>query len=193
MTPAPRILMIRHTRVCDSLKGLCYGATDVALSKDADTEMDAVCQALTSKLPADIELTVVHSGLSRAARLAEKISNTFKTREPAVDPRIQEMNFGEWELKSWQGIFLSVGHRMSDMIHKPETYAPPGGETAHAVRDRVLAWYNDATAKTPPGVLTIAVSHGGPIAALRGTLAEQSAMEWPKLIPAYGEIIDPTP
>lgn len=190
MSARPQLLMIRHTRVCQSLKGVCYGASDVALSDAAEAEIADVCSALERDVPPGAQLTVVHSGLSRAGKLAHAIARTFSAAEPTIEPRIREMNFGEWELQSWQSIFLKVGHKMSDMIHKPETYAPPGGETAHAVRDRALEWYHEQTDMAQEGTVTVAVSHGGPIAALRGTKLGRGAADWPKLIPSYGQIID---
>lgn len=200
---APCILMMRHTAVCPSLQGICYGASDVSLGPNAAEDIERCAAKARARIPAHFDIHVVHSGLSRARRLADAIATGLQPTMDAPnrsvtyssDPRLAEMNFGGWELKAWQAIYLEVGDRMSGLIHEPDTYAAPSGETAHAVRDRVVAWYQEAIASAAPDLATakpatiVAVSHGGPIAALRGTLAGLPPSEWPNLIPSYGEIV----
>ena len=52
-------------------------------------------------------------------------------------------------------------------------------------RDRVLAWYREL----PPTGTVVAVTHGGPIAALLGTVQGLPAERWPSLIPAWGTLV----
>lgn len=114
MNPTTRILMIRHTEVCSSLKGICYGASDIPLSQDATAHMTSVCKRLERHLKSSAgPVRIVHSGLSRASRLALQIADTYQVDDLLEDRRIAEMNFGDWELKSWQSIFLRVGDRKS--------------------------------------------------------------------------------
>jgi broad specificity phosphatase PhoE len=55
------------------------------------------------------------------------------------------------------------------------------------MRDRVMAWLADA-AQLETGSI-VAICHGGPIAAIRGTLSGASVSEWPSLVPRYGEVV----
>lgn len=172
------LLLVRHTAVSDDYKGLCYGASDIELSPRGK-EHAHVRAAEVARLHPTM---IVHSGLTRARILAELIAQRCGM-EPQVDPRLAEMNFGAWELRAWNDIFLEVGHGMARLISEPATYSPPGGETAHALRDRVTSWFFEL----PRRGRIVAVCHGGAIGALRGSLAGLPAREWPTFVPAYGE------
>jgi broad specificity phosphatase PhoE len=104
---------------------------------------------------------------------------------PAIaDTDLRERDFGTWELRNWSDIYAEVGHAMDGLILDPVSYAPPGGETTFALRDRALRWY----ARLPSEGLIVAITHGGPVAALRGALLGWTVERWPQLIPAYGSI-----
>ena len=72
------------------------------------------------------------------------------------------------------------------MISEPATFRPGGGETTLEMRDRVLSWQQSI----PRDGLTVAVTHGGPIAALLGTLRNLPVAGWVDLIPAEGTWVE---
>ena len=186
MTPAktssPRLLLVRHTAVDVSYAGRCYGATDLDLSQEGHAHVHEVAAEIAVYKPH----RVYHSGLQRTVRLAQAIAQQHSAEKTAViaDTRLAEMNFGEWEGKSWDAIY-AAGHDIARLMHEPETFAAPGGETAFAMRDRVLAWFEGV----PRDGITVAVAHGGPIAVLRGVLTGTSPVDWPALMPGLGEIV----
>jgi hypothetical protein len=53
------------------------------------------------------------------------------------------------------------------------------------MRDRILASFESL----PEGGLTVVVTHGGPIAVLRGMRQNLPIPAWLTLIPAHGEIV----
>ena len=171
------LLMVRHTAVDPALKGVCYGASDVALSADGLAHVDLVADQLAERSPS----IIIHSGLSRSRTLAEAVAARLGS-QACVDPRIAEFKFGEWELRRWGEIFLA-GHDIARLIHEPDRYSAPGGETVFAMRDRVQAWYEGL----PSDGRILAVSHGGPISTLRGVLGDVPPHGWPRLVPDYGE------
>jgi broad specificity phosphatase PhoE len=58
------------------------------------------------------------------------------------------------------------------------------------VRDRAMAWLRSL----PEDNRTIvAVTHGGPIGAIRGTLGGRPVRDWPGLVPGYGEAVEISP
>lgn len=71
---------------------------------------------------------------------------------------------------------------MHGLTHELETYRPPGGKTTGELRDRAISWY----ARRLRGGLVVVVAHGGPIAAIRGTLAGKEPVDWVELIPRPG-------
>jgi broad specificity phosphatase PhoE len=109
-----------------------------------------------------------------------------KDAHVAVVPELQEIHFGEWELRNWEDIFAEVPDALDRMIAEPTTYAAPGGETLWSVRDRVMGWYD----ALPDRGLIVAVTHGGPIAVLRGTLGGFPVDKWFTLVTNHGEIIE---
>ncbi|MEM6496585.1 MAG: histidine phosphatase family protein [Pseudomonadota bacterium] len=174
------ITLVRHPEVTLDIKGTCYGVTDVALSQNGLASIPVIAAELCALQPA----TVYHSGLTRARLLAESIATAVGCSLRAED-RFREIDFGAWENRPWSEIFAEVGDDMARIIHEPDTFAPPGGETVHQLRDRVLS----ALGEVALDEHCIVVAHGGPISAVRGTLAELPASQWPGLVPGYGEAV----
>lgn len=174
------LLIVRHTKVAARYDGVCYGASDVELAPEGELHAQQVAMSVSSHKP-DV---VVHSGLQRTRMLAEEIGRLAGV-EVTSDARLREMNFGSWELRTWDDIFEDVGHAFGKLITEPDAYAAPGGETAHDVRARVMAWAQEL----PAGKTVVAVAHGGSIGALRGTIMGATADGWPQLVPGFGEVV----
>lgn len=178
MSQDTAIVMVRHPAVQLDIKGVCYGATDVPLSAYGLASVPGIAARICTYGPD----RVVHSGLTRARLLAEAIAD--KSGRPLVgDGRLAELNFGAWEQRPWSEIFTEVGHAMALMIHQPDTFAPPGGETVLAMRDRAVAGLLDL----PRSGVSVVVCHGGPMSAIQGTLADLEPRQWPDLVPGYGK------
>jgi broad specificity phosphatase PhoE len=173
-----RLILVRHAAVHAKYAGLCYGQSDVELS-EAGWERSRELAELLASEPVQ---RIVHSGLQRTQWLAEAIASRMSLKAEACE-QLRERDFGTWELKSWDAIHRESGEDMLRMLTDPAGFRPGGGETTYELRDRVLRWLADDSID---GV-TIAVTHGGPIAALRGSLQNIPVTEWPRLIPACGE------
>jgi broad specificity phosphatase PhoE len=174
------ITLVRHPPVDVRYRMLCYGSTDVLLGPDS-TAMVAQMVATLALQPIT---QIVHSGLRRAAILAEELALRVGTIA-RVDVRLQERHFGDWELQSWDEIYANTGDAMMGMVNDPSHWRPPGGETTFELRDRVLQWYQELS---QTGHI-VAICHGGPIAALLGTLRGLPVSDWPTLIPKHGEAV----
>ncbi len=176
--------MVRHGSVAACYRDVCYGRSDVELGDDGWRQS----RELAAQLSPWPITHLYHSGLMRARALAELIAAAIGLT-PIVDPRLQEFDFGEWELRTWQEIHAAAPDALTRFLHEPATFSAPGGETVHAMRDRVWSWYQEL----PADGLIVAVGHGGPIAVLRGTLAGCLNAEWPGLIPAHGSLCELPP
>lgn len=79
-----------------------------------------------------------------------------------LEPRLREMNFGDWQGKTYAEIQLEDPSRLAaweaDLEHNP----PPGGETLVDFAGRVRAAY-EAIVRAYPGQTVIVVAHGGPV------------------------------
>lgn len=177
MTITSGVLLVRHAAVAARYRGLCYGRSDVELDPSAE-ELHRRLAAELSALPVQ---RIVHSGLARTRRLAEALGEACGL---AAVPcaLLQERDFGAWELQSWEHIHAEHGEELMRMLTDPGNYRPGGGETTFELRDRVMRWFE----ALPTHGLTVAATHGGPIAALEGTLRGLPVEAWPAWIPPYG-------
>ena len=171
-----RLLLVRHPRP-EVDPGLCYGRSDVA-AKGAD--LLRVRATLPTGLP------TWSSPLQRCASLARAL-NPPQLR---FDARLAEMDFGAWELRSWDDIpRIEVDAWAADLLH----YRPGGGESVLDVARRVAAFLSDLYKEGHAEALV--VCHAGTIRLLRalhtGLPLEAAALEaarTPHRI-GYGEIL----
>jgi broad specificity phosphatase PhoE len=176
-----RIILVRHTQVSPRWKGRCYGQSDIALSPEGRVAAHNLAGDLASTFS---PRQVVSSPLRRAQLLAAHVSRL--TASPLViEPRLMECHFGTWEGRPWDDIWRETGAAMMGMVEAPDNFRPGDGETTLEVRDRAMAWL----AELATDIDVMAVCHGGPIAAIRGTLAGLSVAEWSGLVPSPGEAI----
>jgi broad specificity phosphatase PhoE len=176
-----RILLVRHCEVEECYREVCYGRADVGLSESGRSRSRALAHQLGSASIAQ----VWHSDLFRTRVLAEALAALVGVQAIAC-PLLRERDFGAWELRPWQEIYAETGDAMLGMIREPAVWRPPGGETTLEMRDRVLAWFR----ALPSSGTIVAVTHGGPIAVLRGALAGRPVSEWLGLIPATGSVVE---
>ena len=176
-----RILLVRHGEPHPRWRGVCYGRTDAGLGRRGFAQGRQAAERLASQ-PVTKLFT---SDLRRARHLADLIA-TGHSLEAVVEPALRERDFGCWEARSWDQIYAETGSAMDGLILDPECFRPPRGETTADLVRRVLRWYR----RLPPSGLVVAVSHAGPIAALRGSLLNLPARAWLALIPSFGEIAE---
>lgn len=176
-----KLWLLRHARV-DLAPGLCYGASDVP----AQTEHTlAAAETLAPLLPQGAPLWV--SGLVRARQLAEAIRQLRPDMEPVhTDARLNEMDFGQWELQRWNAIPRAAFDTwMAEFAH----HRFGGAESTQEVIARVAAALHDLRSTQP--LEAIWVTHAGVIRAVQYLAAHgekpiQAASEWPEDAPETG-------
>lgn len=175
------LILIRHGEVDVAFKGVCYGAMDVPLSERGLAESEQLAQRIVTQVqPA----AIYHSGLTRTQTLAHMIAERLTKRVNVIaDNRLRERNYGDWQGTSWDEAYASDPEHFHDLIERPNTYRPPGGETTTEIQMRVVHWYealtNVADNQSPDRpTVTLAISHSGPIAALAGHLQNLHPRDW---------------
>ncbi|MBP6739816.1 MAG: alpha-ribazole phosphatase [Leptospiraceae bacterium] len=145
------IYLVRHTKV--SVKeNTCYGNSDVGLADSFIREAEVV----KSKIP-NLEYLVCYSSpLTRCKLLSEKLN----CKEINFEPRLKELNFGDWELNTWD----RIGKQAFDAWHLDFVNNPtPNGESYFELYTRAVSFWQEIANKKESLIL---ITHGGVIRAL---------------------------
>ncbi|MCC9042980.1 alpha-ribazole phosphatase [Myroides sp. M-43] len=167
------IYVIRHTKV-DVPPGYCYGQTDVNLLNDYPDEVNL----LKKRIPTDIDV-VITSPLKRCTFIADSLSQQYST-----DNRLQEMNFGTWEMTKWDEIPKEQVQNWMDNITQ---VCPPYGENLLSVQERVSSFLDDLRNKKYQKVLL--VTHAGPIRCIWNYILQTPLSNTFKLPIGFGEVL----
>ncbi|MCC8145388.1 MAG: alpha-ribazole phosphatase [Bacteroidales bacterium] len=144
-----KLTAIRHTSV-DVPPGVCYGFSDVPLNKSFETEAQIVKQNLNNYTFDKI----YSSPLSRCTSLADYCG--FTNYE--LDSRIKELNFGNWEMRSWMEIDKNEAQAwFADWFN----YPAQNGESYAIMQKRVYNFLNDIKLCNHTNICLI--SHAGVI------------------------------
>jgi alpha-ribazole phosphatase len=149
------IYLIRHTKT-DTLKGLCYGQSDVALAESFAEEV----QQLQQKLPGLKSNSLVFSSpLTRCVHLAERLSDSVTT-----DARLLELDFGDWENRRFDDIDVDILQQWTDNFVDA---TPPNGESFIDLYQRAGSFWQDVVHGMHPASEQIfIITHAGVIRAL---------------------------
>jgi len=157
------ITLVRHGKIAGA--AALYGCTDVALSETGRAEL---LQALKAIHQHTAISELIASPLQRCTLAAEHFVQQHQIPF-ALEPRFQEINFGEWD-----GIaFDELGSEWDNLARfwqAPATFQPPRGERLQDFAARVIAAWEDLLRQ--PDLLTnaqpnvqhqVIVCHGGVI------------------------------
>jgi alpha-ribazole phosphatase len=153
-----RVLLIRHLTPLIG-KGICYGRLDIPMHPAGLDQ----ARAIAAHAMLHGVMRVWSSPAQRCRSLAEIIADTGPT-PVAFDPRLLELDFGEWEGKPWDDIERAELDRWAAT---PLTFRAPGGETGASLIERVRAFHADLCRT---GEDSVVVAHGGPLKVLTALL-----------------------
>lgn len=142
------IYLIRHTAPLIE-KGTCYGQADIDVKESFLDEATII----KTVIPTDFR-EVWTSPLQRCRKLAEHL---FPHLQLKFEPRLKEIDCGEWELQKWDDIPSEIiDPWMKDYVN----IRIPGGENYIDLYDRVVESFLEiASRETPVAIVT----HGGVI------------------------------
>ena len=171
-----KITLIRHTRVAVET-GICYGWSDVGVAPSFETEASRVKENISNE-----RFDIVYSSpLSRCRKLAAFCG----FHEPILDDRLKELNFGEWEMKSWNELSSDPRSEawFKDWVNNPT----PNGESLQDQYDRVSDFLNELRKSGLQKVCLFA--HGGVLTCARVYAGEYPLQDAFKNVPSYGAIV----
>jgi probable phosphoglycerate mutase len=151
-----RRALLRHADTAWSAAGRIQGRADTPL-----------LPGISLDLSLSRELRVVTSPLLRCVQTAALLGAPDAAREP----RIIEMDWGEWEGETLAELRQALGEAMAENEARGLDFRPPGGESPREVVERIKPWLRELAAE---GVPTLAVTHRGVI---RAVLAEATGWD----------------
>ena len=180
-----KLWLLRHAPV-DLPAGLCYGASDVPAHAALTLQ---AAQAAAQWLPVGLPVWV--SALGRAQALAQALQQLRPDLgAPNTDPRLNEMDFGHWELQPWDAVPRSAfDDWMADFAH----HRFGSAESTQQVIDRVAQALHAVRATQAPEAVW--VTHAGVIRAAQFVAAHGAESppvaigrvdQWPTDAPAPG-------
>ncbi|MBO9634269.1 MAG: alpha-ribazole phosphatase [Chitinophagaceae bacterium] len=142
------IYLIRHTAPLIE-KGTCYGQADIDVKESFLDEASIIKTVIPTEFRG-----VWTSPLQRCRKLAEHL---FPEMPLKLEPRLKEIDCGEWELQKWDDIPSEIiDPWMKDYVN----IRIPGGENYIDLYDRVVESFQEiAAGETPVAIVT----HGGVI------------------------------
>jgi broad specificity phosphatase PhoE len=160
------LYFVRHGETDWNLEGRLQGQRDIALNT-AGRRQATACGVILGDLLRQLgrqpnEFVYVSSPLSRARETMALMRQALGL-DPApnqIDPRIQELSFGDWEGETIAEIRARDPAAIAARERDKWSFEPPQGESYARLSQRIGAWY--ASLKED----TVAVAHGGTARAL---------------------------
>jgi len=169
-----RLWLIRHLPPAVSA-GVCYGRTDLPLAAPLQAQAETVNRILQN-VPEG--LPVFSSPLRRCAELARALSDRV-----AHDSRLRELDFGAWEMQSWETIGPGA---LDAWANDLAGFRPPAGETGYELQQRALEWLREVSRMHTDMVV---VTHAGVMRALQAHQQSLPGADWLSLRYDYGQVV----
>lgn len=164
--PSPVVYYVRHGLTDWNQQGRLQGRRDIPLN-DRGRAQAARCGEILHGLLARAgraagDCGYVSSPLVRARATMDLVRTTLALTPAgyALDARLAEISFGEWEGLTYQDVFTRDKDVVEQREHNKWLFRPPGGETYEEVATRVGAWYASLDKDT------VVTAHGGTARAL---------------------------
>jgi broad specificity phosphatase PhoE len=150
-----RFCLVRHGQTAWNLEGRYQGQSDIPLNAAGLEQARELARTLQN-----VRFDAVYSSdLVRALETANTIIALHDHLQVHVDPRLREINQGEWEGVQIEEIRTQYAHLWQARQVDPVNLRPPGGETVGEVFQRMHSAL-DEIARLFQGGNVLVVSHG---------------------------------
>lgn len=158
--------LLRHGE-CEG--GSIYrGSTNVPLTAEGWQQMQSSVDSLRAVQSEESSLCpwdhIITSPLQRCQNFSRDKAAEWGV-PISVEDGYREMHFGDWEGRELSEVWLSDKEAVKLFYSDPENHAPPQGESALLVRDRLAVAWN-AMMENHRGKNLLLVQHGGTIRVL---------------------------
>jgi len=142
---------VRHGESNWNAEGRLCGRSDVPLSETGRRQAKLLARRLKS-IPFE---ALYASPLLRALETAHQIAQSVGL-EPNPDQRLVELDYGQWEGRTFAEIIANDAKNFQAWDADPATIAPPGGESGLAAQQRVVSCLDLLAARHPRGNVLVA-------------------------------------
>ena len=170
---ATRIIAVRHGETAWNVDARIQGHLDVPLNGTGQWQARQLARALAHEPIA----AIYASDLQRAHATAQEVADA--TGAPLVaDPGLRERSFGELQGRTFVQIEADLPEQALRWRKRDPDFAPEGGESLTALRERIAATTHRLAAQHMGG-LVLLVAHGGVLDVLY-RLATGQALQAPR-------------
>jgi probable phosphoglycerate mutase len=161
---ATRIIAIRHGETAWNVETRLQGHLDIGLNAHGQWQAERTAQALADEDLAAIYTSDLARALATAQAIAER-SSSAGARPVHLLTGLRERGFGVFEGLTYAQIAADWPEESQRWRQRDPQFAPPGGETLTALRQRIFDTVNHV-ASQHVGEQIVLVAHGGVMDAL---------------------------
>ncbi len=154
------LIVVTHGAI-DCPADLCVGQSDRALSASGFTAIQRLAASWDMPSPRFL----FSSDLRRAKQSAQVFAAHLAT-EPLFDPRLREIDMGEWQDRQWDQIARADRQRYRYWLDNPIIQAAPAGESFTDLLRRTGTWLASLLTSTEDRDTVVAVVHASTLRAL---------------------------
>ncbi len=173
------ISLIRHGKTYANEQKLYYGFSDIELSESGIEELNM----LKGNLKYKSGKLFITSGLKRTI---QTLNILFGNVDYTVDKHFKEMNFGEFELKSYEQ--LKNNEKYQKWIENIEENIVPKGESKKQFKNRVIYGFNNLFLDCVKNDIKdiVIICHSGVISIIMMYLFKEENKNFYDWLPGYG-------
>ncbi|MFX0560435.1 histidine phosphatase family protein [Tepidibacillus infernus] len=165
--------LLRHGLTKWNEKGILLGSSDPPLLDQND---DQILKWVPFLQQHRVEM-MVHSGMKRTIETMQIIRKQLNMNIPFMqDERLKELNFGDWELKDYDGLYQNQQELFVKWLHDPWQISPPNGETLQQLKSRLISFFDQWVEESASQSMLV-ITHGGPIRVLYSMIHHTSFYE----------------
>lgn len=166
-----RLILVRHGQTPANLEKVWHGSTNTPLTQLGHQQARWLARHFPNIMRPDV---VYSSPLQRAHHTARAIADAHNL-DVNVDPRLREFCLGDWEGVKFEEIDLT--HDTERRLYSDPDFAPPNGESQHAVRNRMVEAIEEILHKHPDENVVL-VSHGVALGIALSHYLHQDTTRW---------------
>lgn len=159
------LIFLRHAAPLIA-PGICYGRADIDTRSLDSEEISRLVERLSPAITR-IDTSPLRRCIDLATRIAHRMNLPLYS-----DTRLQEIDFGRWELQAWDDIPRS---EIDDWARDVDGARPHGGETVAEMSSRVRSYLLDHRGANGN---RLAITHLGVVRCARAALGFKDALDF---------------